>query len=208
MADPRPSHMPRYLLYVEDDTAARRSVARHLRSRHAALHDTGTARGARALVRGRTRFCGFIVDYRLPDDDGLALIEDLRRRHPGVPAMLLTGELSRELVNECARRDIRYVVKPFGLEQLDPFFEAVFARLGQLDPADVEELIVRVRATEREAQILRRSLLDQEKYDAISDALGVSRHTVKTHVRNLLSKTPATSLAELRELLLTGDAMP
>jgi len=200
--------MPRYLLYVEDDDAARRSVARHLRSRHSAVRATGTAEEARRLATARSRFCGFIVDYRLPDGDGLSLIEELHQRHPGVPAMLLTGELSRELVNECARRDVRYVVKPFGLEQLDPFFEAVSARLGQLDPADVEELVVQVRATEREAQVLRRTLLDQQSYDDIADALDVSRHTVKTHVRNLLSKTMATTIAELRELLLRGEAMP
>jgi len=200
--------MYRYLLYVEDDDAARRSVARHLRSRHARVRDTRTAAEARALASDGSRYCGFVIDYRLPDDDGLSLIEDLRREYPGVPAMLLTGELSRELVNECARRDIRYVVKPFGLEQLDPFFEAVSARLGQLDPADVEQLVMRVRATEREAQILRRLLLDQEKYDDIAEALGVSRHTVKTHVRNLLSKTLANSMSELRELMLAGEAMP
>ena len=54
-----------------------------------------------------------IIDYRLPDKSGLALFEELRRRHPQLPAVLITSYGSGQLREEALRLGFyAYLDKP------------------------------------------------------------------------------------------------
>jgi CheY-like chemotaxis protein len=75
------------ILVVDDDPDARDRLARTLREsgdgwdvRHAA-----SAKDALALVTGGDVDC-VLLDYRLPDADGLACLRELRRVRPTCPS--------------------------------------------------------------------------------------------------------------------------
>jgi CheY-like chemotaxis protein len=81
------------ILVVDDDTEARERLCR-------SLHDSGdgwaarpaaTAKEALALVTAADVEC-VLLDYRLPDADGLTCLREVRRLRPDVPVVMVTGE--------------------------------------------------------------------------------------------------------------------
>ncbi|MCB9592808.1 MAG: response regulator transcription factor [Sandaracinaceae bacterium] len=199
---PPPRSMASHLLYVEDDARLRNATARVLRDRYVYLQPAGSLAEAHALARPGTHWCGFIVDQNLPDGLGLDLIVELRALHPGVPAVLATGDPHDELVNACAAADVRYVLKPFGLAHLGPFFADVERFVTSPHGAHFIDFARDLRATDRELAILRLVLLERRSNAEIAAALGLSVHTVRTHIRNMLGKADARSMAELRQRLV------
>lgn len=74
-----------------------------------------------------------IVDYRLPDTSGLALIEQLRVGHPGLRAILMTSYGSAALRDEVRTGGLfAYFDKPFVNSQM---VDAVEAALLAREPA-------------------------------------------------------------------------
>jgi DNA-binding NtrC family response regulator len=67
-----------------------------------------------------------IVDWRLPDGDGLALIAELRARHPSLRGILVTGfeRDEAELSTRAASTDAGFFEKPVPLERLLGAIEA------------------------------------------------------------------------------------
>src|SRR5882757_421219 len=81
-----------------------------------------------------------LLDRRLPDGDGLALVTQLRRRAIQVPIVILTakGELSDRIAGLDGGAD-DYLTKPFAVEELLARLRAVLRR-----PADLQSDMVRL----------------------------------------------------------------
>src|ERR1044072_6705345 len=84
------------VLIVEDNPITRKMLRLTLESEGCAVLEAGDAAGALAAVaRGAPDLV--LLDYVLPDGDGLALLAEMRRRcgAPQLPALLVTGLASR-----------------------------------------------------------------------------------------------------------------
>ncbi len=67
-----------------------------------------------------------IIDYRLPDKSGFALFEELRRRQPQLPAVLITSYGSAQLREEALRLGFHaYLDKPLDNRALITTLRAV-----------------------------------------------------------------------------------
>lgn len=100
------------LLLVEDDAVFAGAMARALRARG---FDVTVAAGAREALDGaresRPRYA--VVDLKLGDDSGLALIPVLRAEVPSMRILLLTGYASIATAVEAIRRGAHdYLAKP------------------------------------------------------------------------------------------------
>lgn len=87
------------LLVVDDDHDFCASLFDVLRERSFRVGIAGSAQEA-AQQMNRQEFPIVLVDWQLPDADGLKLLEDINRRHPQSRTVLLTGhrqELSQRL---------------------------------------------------------------------------------------------------------------
>ena len=188
-----------HLLYVEDDPAVQRSTVRWLERGPYPLRVASTCTQARKLASREALWCGFIVDQRLPDGEGFDLLRELHEHHPGVPAVVGTGILCRKLANACSQYGIKYVVKPFGVDELASFFADVsrFQRGLSAAGKSIRLLAHDIHATTREAEVLRLAVDHGCTNQEIADALGISLNTVKTHVRTVLAKAQAPSLGSL-----------
>ncbi|HEU5048859.1 MAG TPA: response regulator [Gemmatimonadales bacterium] len=113
----------RRVLIVEDEPALRVHYARHFASRYD-LVLAGT--GAEALARvadGPPDIA--VLDMRLPDTDGVALLREIRNLHPGLPVIITTAYLSIE--PQLQLLDVPYsdyIVKPFRLDELGARIDA------------------------------------------------------------------------------------
>ena len=87
---PRSPARPTHVLVVDDEPAARRSLARALMARGMVV-DTAES-GAAALDLVRTRpIDAVLLDREMPDLDGLAVLAQLRRHHPDIEVVLMVG---------------------------------------------------------------------------------------------------------------------
>ncbi|MFU2487446.1 sigma 54-interacting transcriptional regulator [Thauera sp. WH-1] len=170
---PRPTHAAaraEHLLLVDDDPDLLRLLSMRLK---ASGYRVSTATSIEAA---RARLCieGFdlvLSDVRLPDGDGLALFEEIRRQHPALPVILLTAHGSIPDAVEATSRGVAgYLTKPFDGQALlqhigQTLLHAAPAprRLTGLEDAAWRDGIVS-RSTRMHA------LLDEARLVAASDA--------------------------------------
>lgn len=109
--------LPRLLL-VEDDLVSRGFLQAALEALPAEVDCADSA--ATALdCAGHHRHALWLIDVNLPDGSGSGLLQQLRRRHPGTPALAHTADTSSELASRLHGDGFDGVlVKPLGRDAL------------------------------------------------------------------------------------------
>ncbi|MBD2431154.1 MULTISPECIES: hybrid sensor histidine kinase/response regulator [Fischerella] len=89
------------VLVVDDDEVDRMSVRRALKAAGISvqLFEADDCKSAIAHLQDNSFDCVFL-DYRLPDQDGLTLINDVRSRNIKVPLVVLTGQGDEQIAVE------------------------------------------------------------------------------------------------------------
>lgn len=60
-----------------------------------------------------------LTDLKMPEMDGLQLTDELKRNHPNIPVVVMTGYPSVDTAVTALRQRVHdYVVKPFNINQL------------------------------------------------------------------------------------------
>jgi len=136
-----------------------------------------------------------LVDLRMPGKDGVAVIATLREELPQARFLVLTTYDSEDDVSRALQAGARgYLLKGATRATLVDAIRAVHAGQRYIPP-DVADRVLprptREMLTEREAEVLHR-IAEGMSNKEISDALGISEHTVKGHVKNLLGKLGVT----------------
>jgi len=108
---------PATVLVVDDEPLIRWSISERLT---AAGHDVKEAdTAAAALDAAREGVDLVLLDYRLPDADGLAVLTELKRRDPDVVVILLTGHGSVSTAVQAMKDGaFHYLGKPFDIDEL------------------------------------------------------------------------------------------
>jgi DNA-binding response OmpR family regulator len=108
------------VLIVEDDSDVRDWIA------HCLLRDGYELRGvpdgarAQALIADEPGYRPDLVlmDYTLPDTDGVELLGELSRTWAGVPAVFVTVQWTGQVIERIERTGHERVAKPFDAEDL------------------------------------------------------------------------------------------
>ena len=121
----------RRVLVVEDDPAVRDALVARLREWSMRVDAFG---GLRALndAMGRDAIDApelLLTDMRLPDGDGLMVIDRVRHRWPQVPALVITGNTLPAELAQLEHSGVPVLNKPFRAE-------ALLAALRDLEPAE------------------------------------------------------------------------
>lgn len=98
------------MLEVYQDTLARLGVE---------VVAKGDPREAAALFDKNGHFDLVLLDLRMPHVDGLTLLQQIRKGHPGLPVIVITGYPSKESAERCRQLGaLHYIRKPFDPEDL------------------------------------------------------------------------------------------
>ncbi len=106
------------ILIVEDEKLIRWSLTERLTQEGYTTYEAERGSEARAALSERS-FDLAILDYRLPDTDGLTLLEMIREEYPDTPVILVTAYSSVEgAVRAMKLGAFDYIHKPFDIDEL------------------------------------------------------------------------------------------
>jgi DNA-binding NtrC family response regulator len=106
------------ILVVDDDPGIVQLLAEFLDDQGFAVSSAGTAAGALRAVEESPPDI-LLLDLGLPDAHGSELLPQLRKRWPGMPVMVVTGQNDMEMAVQCMRMGAYdYVSKPFDLQEM------------------------------------------------------------------------------------------
>jgi two-component system, OmpR family, response regulator len=133
------------ILIVEDEPKIASFLSQGFREEGHTVEVATDLALARAAC-GPADFNMLIVDRMLPDGDGMALVEELRAKGDGTPAICLTARGELEDKVEALRGGADdYLVKPFLFEELLARIEAVQRRSGRVEPRlEIGDLVIDV----------------------------------------------------------------
>lgn len=118
MSDPTPTHSDRCVLVVDDEPDLRQTVAESLEAEGIQVTQVATAAEAMAKLRDFA-FDALVVDLRLPDADGLEVLDAALDRYPEIQAVVITGFGGvEEAVKAIRRGAVDFLIKPFQLSRL------------------------------------------------------------------------------------------
>lgn len=210
------------VLVVDDDTRVARVHAAYV-EKVPGFHVAGEAySAAEALSRLETlpRLDLVLLDHYLPDDTGLAVVQEMRRRGHQTDVIMVTAARDVSTVQAAMRQGaLQYLVKPFAFAGLRAKLEA-YAELrrtldggGEAEQAEVDRIFGALSAPSEPglpkghspttAELVRRSLMSADgplSAQEIAERTGVSRQTAQRYLK-LLERTGRARLT-----LKYGDA--
>ncbi|MBN2233079.1 MAG: response regulator transcription factor [Deltaproteobacteria bacterium] len=149
-----------------------------------------------------------VIDISMPGMDGLAVADELLRRDPDLPVIILTMHEEEQYVVRAVEAGVRgYVTKRSAPEQLVAAIRRVHGGSRYLSEEATEMLVLRTARgaqgqslldslSTRELQVLRQLALGQTNRE-IAEAYHISVKTVDTYRFRLLKKLNLRNNAEL-----------
>ncbi len=106
------------ILVVDDEKLIRWSLRERLTREGHVVTEAEDGRSAQAALERETPDLA-LLDMRLPDTDGLAILKHLQEKAPEVPAIMITAFSSVETAVEAMRLGAYdYIAKPFNLDEM------------------------------------------------------------------------------------------
>lgn len=141
-----------------------------------------------------------MLDIRMPKHDGMDVLDQLQRREPALPVVMMTGHGDVDLaVSAIKKGAMDFLEKPFADARL---MDAVQKAVAQRETAHEQstqhaELAAKAeRLTPREMEVFK-ELVTGQPNKVIAYNLGCSPRTVEIHRARVMTKMEAKNLAEI-----------
>ncbi len=158
----------RSILLVEDHAESRTSLAYVLEKRGEVVHQAPNGRAALAAAR-RERLHALILDLKLPDMDGLSVLEAVLAEAPGLPAIVVTGFGTIDSAVEAMKRGAAdFLTKPIRVDNLLSILDRAIERAGEAGAVSTPPSAA--RAEMQKLGIVGESRAMQELFDALKRA--------------------------------------
>lgn len=194
-----------FVYIVDDDPAARESVAALVQSRGMQTKTFASAEEfLKSAHQDEVRGC-LVLDVRMKGMGGLDLQEELQRRHISLPVIIITGYADVPMaVRALQGGAVSFLTKPCKPENLwGTILQAVEQDRTERRKSDQQRAIERKLAmlTSDERLVLSK-ILEGVPNKRIARDLDIGLRTVELRRSNLMKKMEAESLAELIQMVL------
>jgi len=183
------------ILVVDDHALVREGLRQVLKGLDENLDVLQAAHCAQAFALADTHgdLDLVLLDYHLPDMNGLEALSVFGERHPELPIVLLSGTASLPIMRQVLQAGAAgFVTKSSVSDELLRAVQTVLngdiylpQELSASEPLDAGAPAAKSVLTQRQELVLR-CLLDGLANREIADHLHVSEETVKTHVTAIL----------------------
>ena len=73
-----------------------------------------------------------LIDFNMPGTDGLELVANIRKTHPGMPVAVVSANVQDEIIGRARQLDAGFIAKPLTDEALDAFLSGAALRLKKV----------------------------------------------------------------------------
>ncbi|MBG6117701.1 MULTISPECIES: response regulator transcription factor [unclassified Sphingobium] len=200
----------RRVYIVDDDSMVRRSLSFTLTTAGFVTRAFMSGRDFLDEIGSLSTGC-VLLDVRMPDMDGIAVLEELGRTSLLFPAVIMTGHGDIPTAVRAMKQGADdFIEKPFTDAALLEMLEALFANL----PARLEAQVERMKAqasvtklTAREKELLQ-GLVAGLSNKEVAIRLNISVRTVEMHRSNLMNRLGVHTFAELVGIALMAQVKP
>jgi FixJ family two-component response regulator len=196
--------LPPTVFVVDDDPAVRDAMRLLLKSVNQPVACFASGQEFLAGYDPSAPGC-LVLDLRLPDLDGLAVVQQLRERQVHLPTIVLTGHGDVPLAVRAMKAGVfDFMQKPFQ-------DQALLERIYQALEKDARDRGDRARRAEAGARLALLTSREREVLDlvvrgrpshAIAAELGISPATVEKHRVHIMTKMQAAGVPDLVRLAL------
>ncbi len=114
------------LLLVDDDAALRGALHAYLEMNGFSVAEADTGKACREFLELQ-RPDAVVMDYLLPDTDGLQLLREIRAADASIPVLIMTGIATIDLAVRAMKEGAeQFIAKPFELTALLTLLEKIF----------------------------------------------------------------------------------
>jgi len=187
------------ILIVDDHAVVRKGLVMVLRQ-EAGFEVVGDAQNGRLGLESAQRLNPDIVlvDLVMPEMDGQEMALALRKSHPNIKIMMLTGTEVDDRVYDLVAAGVEgYVLKNIEPGELVRAIHAVARGEAYLHPDVMQKVLSLMQnretkgsatsLTPRELEVLE-WMATSKTYRQIAETLGVSEETIRSHAKNILEK--------------------
>jgi NADH:ubiquinone oxidoreductase subunit E len=147
------------ILVIDDEAVVTKSCSRILKSEGFEVRVTSSGSEGLSLARSRD-FDVVMTDLKMPDLDGMRIVETLRREKAGIPVVVITGYGTPETEAQAEELGVAdYIEKPFTPEQIA---EAVSRAIAEVSEEE-DEIGLLVERYGSDAGSLIQMLLDVQR---------------------------------------------
>jgi len=134
--------MTKRLLFVDDEPMVLSGLRRSLRSMGDAWEMNFVESGPAALeLLEGAPYEAIVTDMRMPRMDGAQLLEEVKRRHPDMVRIVLSGQSSREAIFRSITPAHQYLSKPCDPEELKLRLTQAFAMRDMLADQNLKSVV-------------------------------------------------------------------
>ena len=193
---------------IDDDEAVLDSLRVLLEADGFEVETFDRARAFLERSEGASPGC-LVTDVRMPDMDGLELLQALSARGPLPPVIVITGHGEVPLAVQAMKLGaLDFIEKPFEPHALlASIRDALTAAAGPAATTDPEIRRRLERLTPRERQVLEQLVMGRSN-KAIARDLSISPRTVEIHRARVMEKMRAGSLPQLVRIAFTAGIDP
>ena len=188
---------------VDDEEPVRRSLAFLLTMSGYTVRQHESAVAFLSVAPTIRNGC-LVTDLRMPDVDGIELLQRLRKLSSPIPAIVITGHGDVPLAVEAMKAGaFDFIEKPFKDDVLISAVDRAIASIGkQAVHEDISAIRARVaQLSEREREVFA-AVVAGLPNKTIAYELDISPRTVEVHRANVMFKMEARSLPELVRMAL------
>lgn len=111
--------MKRHILVIDDDKNMRLALSEALNKSHYMVSLAGS--GLEAIKKSKNNHIDVVIcDVKLPDIDGISVLDRIKKEKPAIPVILITGYGTIENAVEAMKKGaFDYVLKPFPIESIE-----------------------------------------------------------------------------------------
>src|ERR1700760_1932163 len=189
---------------IDDDQGIRQLLDAALDS---AGFSTATFPSGRAFLEAAPRLTSgcILLDVRMPEMDGLEVLQELNKRGTRLPVILMSGYADTAIAVQAMKAGAAdFIEKPVDIGRLLATIDCALSSKSSI-PSKISDAAKRIAMlSQRERQVLS-GLLAGGINKTIAGDLGISVRTVEIHRARMLDRLGVQSLAEaIRLAVLAG----
>jgi putative nucleotidyltransferase with HDIG domain len=139
--------MRKQILFVDDEPMVLKGLQRTLRKMRQDWDMTFVSSGREALnVLGKKPMDVIVSDMRMPEMDGCRLLAEVKKQHPHVVRIILSGQLDKEMTLKSVRLAHQSLSKPCDAEVLKHTLAKLFALRDFLSDESIKSIISQIES--------------------------------------------------------------